>query len=61
MKSQGNAPRFPVLIADEGLNFKKHVFDDPKVFTPETSVGPWLNRSPTVHAVIRQQRSAGRM
>lgn len=31
MKSQGNDPRFPVLIADEGLNFKKHVFDDPKV------------------------------
>lgn len=31
MKSQGNDPRFPVFIADEGLNFKKHVFDDPKV------------------------------
>jgi len=31
MKSQGNTPRFPVLIADEGLNFTKHVFDDPKV------------------------------
>lgn len=31
MKSQGNTPRFPVLIADEDLNFKKHVFDDPKV------------------------------
>ncbi|AFO92754.1 hypothetical protein D1822_15270 [Phaeobacter inhibens] len=31
MKSQGNNPRFPVLIADEDLNFKKHVFDDPKV------------------------------
>ncbi|OWU67596.1 multiubiquitin domain-containing protein [Phaeobacter sp. 22II1-1F12B] len=31
MKSQGNDPRFPVFIADEGLNFKKHFFDDPKV------------------------------
>lgn len=31
MKSQGNDPRFPVFIANEGLNFKKHVFDDPKV------------------------------
>ena len=31
MKSQGNDPRFRVLIADEDLNFKKHVFDDPKV------------------------------
>lgn len=31
MKSQGNDPRFAVLIADEDLNFKKHVFDDPKV------------------------------
>ena len=31
MKSQGNDPRFPVLIADEDLNFKKHVLDDPKV------------------------------
>ena len=31
MKSQGHDPRFAVLIADENLNFKKHVFDDPKV------------------------------
>lgn len=31
MKSQGNDPRYRVLIADESLNFKKHVFDDPKV------------------------------
>jgi len=31
MKSQGNDPRFPVFIADEDLNFNKHVFDDPKV------------------------------
>ena len=31
MKLQGNDPRFPVLIADEDLNFKKHIFDDPKV------------------------------
>ena len=31
MKLQGNTPRFPVLIADESLNFKKHIFDDPKV------------------------------
>jgi hypothetical protein len=31
MKSQGNDPRFVVLIADENLDFKKHVFDDPKV------------------------------
>ena len=31
MKSPENDPRFPVFIADEGLNFKKHVFDDPKV------------------------------
>jgi hypothetical protein len=31
MKSQGNDPRFVVLIADEDLDFKKHVFDDPKV------------------------------
>ncbi len=31
MKSQGNDPRFPVFIADESLNYKKHVFDDPKV------------------------------
>lgn len=31
MKSQGNDPRFAVLIADEHLEFKKHVFDDPKV------------------------------
>lgn len=31
MKPQGNDPRFAVLIADEGLTFEKHVFDDPKV------------------------------
>ncbi|WP_298820426.1 multiubiquitin domain-containing protein [uncultured Roseibium sp.] len=31
MKPQGNTLRFPVLIADEGLNFNKYVFDDPKV------------------------------
>lgn len=31
MKPQGNDPRFTVLIADEGLTFEKHVFDDPKV------------------------------
>lgn len=31
MKSQGNDTHFAVLIADEALDFKKHVFDDPKV------------------------------
>jgi len=31
MTSQGNDPRFRVLISDETLNFKRHVFDDPKV------------------------------
>ncbi|MCY4191632.1 MAG: multiubiquitin domain-containing protein, partial [Rhodospirillaceae bacterium] len=31
MKSQGKDPRFTVLIADENLDFKEHVFDDPKV------------------------------
>lgn len=31
MKSQGNDPRFRILIADEELNFKKYIFDDPKV------------------------------
>ncbi len=31
MKSQGKNPRFAVLIADESLDFTKHVLDDPKV------------------------------
>ena len=31
MKSQEKNPRFAVLIADENLDFKKHVLDDPKV------------------------------